>query len=238
MTPGPSPAPRVSALGSPRRPPTLDTYPIFHHPPAIRRMSSAPIQPAPVDKTPFLAAAAVFIAVAALILALAIKPLGLAELIGLLACVSSASIFATIPFAIDHARRTEASRRAPSEPPHPAAGALDAEQLADRVATAVDARIASALPSLAAQITAELNAAEDRRRAELQTALAASAPARPVDADTVTAPTGAKPRLGRGLLGLMHAPGALAAKPAAAPSPDSPATGADAGGSEDDRAAA
>ena len=189
-------------------------------------MSSSAATPAPVAKTPFLSAAAFFLGVAALVFALAIKPLGAAELIGLLACVSAASIFAAIPFAVDHARRLPGN----AEPQLGRPPALDADRLAARVAAEIDSRLAAALPALAGQITAELNAAEEKRRAELQTALAAAAaPARPVDADSVSSPVGAQPRLGRGLLGLMHAPGALA-KPAAAPS--------SASGAEDDRAAA
>jgi len=190
--------------------------------------------PAPVAKTPFLAAAALFVGVAALVFTLAIKPLGAAELLGLLACIAAASAFATLPFAIDFTRRADASLApAPASakvaiPAAPAAPAIDADQLAAQVAAAVDVRLSATLPQFAAQITAALAAAEEKRRAELQAALAAATPARPVDSDTVSAPAGAKPRLGRGLLGLMHAPSALTAK---APG-EAPAS------SEDERAAA
>ncbi len=199
-------------------------------------MSSAAHHSVSVAKTPFLSAAALFLGVAALVFALAIKPLGAAELVGLLACVAAASVFATIPFVVDHTRRSIAfPREIPAATPPlstSTAPALDADRLAAQIAaaveSAVDARLASTLPDLAAQITASLAATEEKRRAELQAALAATTPARPVDSDTVSAPAGAKPRLGRGLLGLMHAPSALTAK---APG-EAPAS------SEDERAAA
>ncbi len=193
-------------------------------------MSSATHQPAPVAKTPFLAAAALFLGVAALVFALAIKPLGVAELLGLLACVGAASAFATIPFVLDFARRLPAAPAsvAVAIPAAPASPGIDADQLAAQVAAAIDVRLSATLPALSSQIVAELAAAEEKRRAELQAALAAATPARPVDSDTVSAPAGAKPRLGRGLLGLMHAPSALTAKtPGEAPA-----------SSEDERAAA
>lgn len=160
-----------------------------------------------IPKAPFLGASALLCAAAVLIGVVAIRPLGAAELLGLLVCVGAASACATIPFVIDFTRRLDATR-APAAPaqisaapaPAPApAPQIDSAQLAAQVAEIVEARLA---------------AAEDRRRAELQAALAAATPARPVDSDTVSAPAGAKPRLGRGLLGLMHAPGAIAAKPA------------------------
>ncbi len=194
-------------------------------------MSSASSQPVSVAKTPFLAAAALFLGVATLVFALAIKPLGAAELVGLLACAAAAAAFATIPFVLDFARSSYPSPAPVSAPlqaapAQPAAPAIDADQLAAQVAAAIDVRLAAALPQLAAQIAAELSAAEERRRAELQATLAATTPARPVDADAVSAPAGAKPRLGRGLLGLMHAPAALAAKPGptadATPEPAAP----------------
>ncbi|MBC8011913.1 MAG: hypothetical protein H7067_17640 [Burkholderiales bacterium] len=169
-----------------------------------------------VPKTPFLAAAALFLGVAALIGALAIRPLGAAELLGLLACTAAAAVFATIPFAIDLTRRLDANRvLIKSEPitdqpatevcnPYGYKSALDPEALAASIATAVEARL-----------DARLAAAEETRRAEIQAAIAATTPPRIHDADTIAPPasaassaTGAsaKPRLGRGLLGLMHAP--------------------------------
>jgi hypothetical protein len=216
-----------------------------------------------VPKTPFLAVSALFLGVAALVGVLAIKPLGAAELLGLLACVASATVFATVPFTIDLTRRLDARRHA-SDPAQTAAlpapeirhqsgdkPALDAEALVTRIATAVEARLdasletrlAAALPAfreqLASALTTGLAAAEETRRAEIQAAIAATTPPRALDADNIAPPaaasTGAagKPRLGRGLLGLMHAPAALAAKPAAPSAGDSrePAT-------DDDRAAA
>jgi|GEM_PF-6284056 hypothetical protein len=192
-------------------------------------------------KAPFLAASGLFCAVAVLIGLLAIKPLGGAELLGLLACVGAASVFATIPFVLDFARRADAARAAtlvPAAQPEPAptvapAPAIDTAAISAEIASAVDARLAAALPELATRITASLAAAEEKRRAELQAALAAATPARPVDADAISAPAGAKPRLGRGLLGLMHSPSALSSKPASASNSTAPQDD-----SGDDRAAA
>lgn len=169
-------------------------------------MSSAPATPPPVAKTPFLAAAAFFLAAAALVLALSIRPLGAAELIGLLACVSAASVFATIPFSLDFARRSPVERSAPAA----AAPLIDPAALAEQISAAVESRLA---------------AAEDRRRDELLRAAAAAAAAStaapsgsrpPLDTDQINAPasTAAKPRLGRGLASLIHNPSALA-KPSA-----------------------
>ena len=163
-------------------------------------------------KAPFVAASALFCVVAVLIGSFAIKPLGAAELLGLLACVASASISATIPFVLDFARRADAARGfASAAQPAPT---LDTPALSAQVAAAVEARLAAALPELAAQITASLAAAEEKRRAEFEAALAAATPPRPFEAEAITAPPGAKPRLGRGLAGLMHHPSALAKPPA------------------------
>ncbi len=167
-------------------------------------------------KAPFVAASALFCVVAVLIGSFAIKPLGAAELLGLLACVASASISTTIPFALDFARRADATRGFASgaRPAAQPAPTLDTSALSAEVAAAVEARLSAALPELAAQITASLAAAEEKRRAEFQAALAAATPPRPFEAEAITAPPGAKPRLGRGLAGLMHHPSALAKPPA------------------------
>ena len=162
-------------------------------------MPSLHSQPAPVDKTPFLAAAALFLGVAALVFALAIKPLGLAELLGLLACVAASSTFATLPFALDFARTT-ASSNVTSVPPAPEA--IDTEKLAAQVADLVEARLA---------------AADQRRQDEIiRAALAARSAIEPPAAppspssDRTSAPSPAsKPRLGRGLASLIHNPAAL-----------------------------
>lgn len=176
-------------------------------------MSSPASQPAPVAKTPFLAAAALFLGVAGLVFAFAIKPLGAAELIGLLGCVAAASAFATIPFVLDFARRSQVAIPPALAPAAPVPSTVDAGQLAAQVADLVEARLA---------------AAEDRRRDDILRAALAARPApveqpasaeapRPLDADQIAAPAAAKPRLGRGLASLIHNPSALA-KPAA-PSP-------------------
>jgi hypothetical protein len=83
------------------------------------------------------------------------------------------------------------------------------------------------------RITAALIAAEAARRAEQQAAIAATTPARVLDVNHLSAPSArAKPRLGRGLLGLMQSPSALAA--ATKPDPR-PAASSD---SDNDRTAA
>jgi hypothetical protein len=179
---------------------------------------SAPESLAPrVAKAPFFAAAVFFLFAAALILALAIRPLGAAELIGLLACVAAAAVFVTIPFAVDFTRQ---GIRGNAEP------RLDliSAALAEQISAAVEARLA---------------ASEERRREELLRAAAAAAtPARSVAApasarplpsvDDIAPPAAsAKPRLGRGLSSLIHNPSALT-RPAPAP----------AGAAEEDRAAA
>ncbi|MCX6936520.1 MAG: hypothetical protein NTU80_01275 [Verrucomicrobia bacterium] len=53
---------------------------------------------------------------------------------------------------------------------------------------------------------------EENRQTEIRAAVAATPP-RVIDSDTVATPAGTKPRLGRGLLGLMHAPGAVTPPP-------------------------
>jgi hypothetical protein len=71
---------------------------------------------------------------------------------------------------------------------------------------------AADLEKITATVTAALTAVEAARRAEQHAAIAATTPARVLDADHLPAPSAnAKPRLGRGLLGLMQSPTALAA---------------------------
>ena len=187
-------------------------------------MSSLSSQPAPVAKTPFLAAAALFLGVAALVFALAIKPLGAAELLGLLACAAAAAVFATIPFARASAAPA-VSPVSPVAPVAPVAEAIDTEKLAARVADLVEARLA---------------AVDQRRQDEIiRAALAARpAPAEPPavspapNSDQISAPAAsAKPRLGRGLASLIHNPAALAR-------PDLVEQSKSAPGDENERAAA
>ncbi len=59
---------------------------------------------------------------------------------------------------------------------------------------------------------------DEKRQTEIRVAVAAT-PTRTIDSDTVATPAGTKPRLGRGLLGLMHAPGAISPPPPATPPP-------------------
>lgn len=160
-----------------------------------------------VAKKPFFAAAALFLSVAAFIGAFAIAPLGIAELLGLLACVAAASGFVTAPFVFDFARRFEA--RPPATPTEPA---FSKEELGQHIAEVLDSRLAAALPEFTAQLSVALAEREEQRRAEIQAALTTTPP-RQIDADALPAsPSGGKSRLGRGLLGLMH--GATAITPA------------------------
>lgn len=207
-------------------------------------MSSPAAQPAPVAKTPFLVAAVSLLAVAVLVGVLAIRPLGATELLGMFGCVAAAAVFAAIPHVVDFTRRLDASRPravespvpapapAPVPAPPPPAPRIDAALLAAEVSAAVEARIEAATPTLnariaetvAAAVASAFAAAEEKRRAEVEAALVATTPPRALDADAVpvSAP-GAKPRLGRGLLGLMHGAGALS-RPDGAPGPtDRPA---------------
>ncbi|MEO0054532.1 MAG: hypothetical protein RLZZ50_479 [Verrucomicrobiota bacterium] len=141
---------------------------------------------------PCLAAAALFAGLAVVIARLAVAPLGAADLLGIAACAAGSGAFATLAFTL---------RSGNAEPrlglPSPA---LDTAALAEQIATAVDARLA---------------ASEERRHDDL---LRAAQAARPVQTETsapaltsdqIFAPAAAKPRLGRGLAGLMHHPSAL-----------------------------
>ncbi len=199
-------------------------------------MSSPAAQPAPVAKTPFLVAAVSLLAVAVLVGVLAIRPLGATELLGMFGCVAAAAVFAAIPHVVDFTRRLDASRpravESPMPAPPPPAPRIDAALLAAEVSAAVEARIEAATPTLnariaetvAAAVAAAFAAAEEKRRAEVEAALVATTPPRALDADAVpvSAP-GARPRLGRGLLGLMHGAGALSRPDGAAGPTDRPA---------------
>jgi hypothetical protein len=146
---------------------------------------------APSARKPCLAAAAFFAGLALLIARLAVAPLGAADLLGIAACAAAAGAFATLAFA----HRS-------------AAPALSNEALADQISAAIEAR---------------LSASDDRRRDDLLRAAQAARPdpsAPALTTDAISAPSAsAKPRLGRGLAGLMHNPSALRARPADAPPP-------------------
>ncbi len=179
----------------------------------------------PIPKLPFLAAAALFWLLAGFIARVAIRPLGAADLLGMGACVAAGAAFATIPFVVDFTRRLEAGRhRDPAAGQQPAAPVpqpapqLSAEALAAHIAAAVDARLTAALPAWTGQLAAALASADEKRREEILKAVAAT-PARQIDTDAVSVPAGTKARLGRGLLGLMHAPGAIT-PPAPEPTDD------------------
>jgi len=180
---------------------------------------------APAHRKPALVAAVFFAAVAVLVARLAVAPLGPADLLGIAACAAAAGVFATLAFI------PPSSVRAPKAETHPHNTEIglrpaDLEEFAARMET-----------RLAATVVAALADAEETRRAEIRASVAASTPPRQLDTDAITS-AGAKPRLGRGLLGLMHAPAALAttAKPVvvAAPATNSSATGP----GQDERAAA
>ena len=138
--------------------------------------------PSPARK-PCLAASALFAALALLIAKLALAPLGAADLLGISASAAAAGAFAALAFAL---------RPLPGN-----AGLQPGLSAAD-------------LEKITATVTAALTAAEAARRAEQQAAIAATTPPRALDTDAIPAPSsGAKPRLGRGLLGLMQSPSAL-----------------------------
>lgn len=154
--------------------------------------------PSTTARRPCLAAALVFAVLAFLIARFAVAPLGVSDLLGIAACAAAAGASATLAFTL----------RAPAPSVLPAATAptFNTAALAAEIAAAVDARLAAS--------------ADQRREELLRAATAASTQnSPPPDTDTIAAPTGAKPRLGRGLLGLMHAPGAISLPPAAAAHP-------------------
>lgn len=160
-------------------------------------------------RTPCLAAAALFAALGVLIAKLALAPLAAADLLGISACAAAAGAFATLAFT-----------RPWNAEPRPGFAAADLEKITATVAAA-------------------LAAAEASRRAEQQAAITATTPPRALDSDAIAAPpTGAKPRLGRGLLGLMQSPSALARPVHATPASGPAAESTNAAQPADDRAAA
>lgn len=188
-------------------------------------MSSASITPHPA-KSPCLIAAAAFVALAVLIGSLAAAPLGAADLVGISACAAAAGVFATLAFTLRVPAPPVVIRETSAAPVAPAAqsAGLDATELS----ALLDERLAAAFA-----------AADEKRRAEVAAAVAATTPARAVEAAAVPAPAaGAKPRLGRGLLGLMHSPEALARAGGASGSPSSPVDPVAADDQEPERAAA
>jgi len=149
--------------------------------------------PSPVSKIPFLAASVLFAAVAGVVARIAPSPLDAIELVCLLAATAAASAFATAAFT---------RRPAPSPA---AAPQLSPADFAAQIAKAVETRLA---------------AADQSRRNEILRAVAET-PVRQIDIDALPAPApGSKTRLGRGLLGLMHGPGAITTSPAKAIEPD------------------
>lgn len=171
---------------------------------------------------PCLAAAAFFAALGALIARLAVAPLGAADLLGISACAAAAGAFATLAFTL----------RAPERIAQPQAATtamLPAAELEKLTAT-LESRLAA---QVSAALSAGFAAADEKRQAEVQAAVTATTPPRELDTDKLPTPAaGAKPRLGRGLLGLMQSPSALAS--VARPTPPTVSAAED----EDERAAA
>lgn len=162
-----------------------------------------------VSKIPFFVAAVLFAAAAVFISRVSATKLDALELACLGACLAAAGASAAIPFALAHARRSAPVSAVPSiiaaapTAASAAAPALDAEALAARVSSAVDARLDAALPAFTAQLAEALAALDEKRRAEVLQAVSENPALRPIDSDTVPAAAG-KPRLGRGLEGLIR----------------------------------
>ncbi len=166
-----------------------------------------------VSKIPFFVAAVLFAAAAVFISRVSATKLDALELACLGACLAAAGASAAIPFALAHARRaadSNSSAAAPAAAPVAASTAaaalspaLDPYALAARVASAVDARLDAALPAFTAQLAEALAALDEKRRAEVLQAVSENPALRPIDSDTVPAAAG-KPRLGRGLEGLIR----------------------------------
>lgn len=195
-----------------------------------------------VSKIPFFVAAVLFAGAAVFISRVSATKLDALELACLGACLAAAGASAAIPFALAHARRTAATTvsappatnpvisSASLAQPAPAATApapaFDSEALAARVASAVDARLDAALPAFTAQLAEALAALDEKRRAEVLQAVAENPALRPIDSDTVPAAAG-KPRLGRGLEGLIRGntpkPAAVSTAPASDSAPESAA---------------
>lgn len=164
-----------------------------------------------VSKIPFFVAAVLFAAAAVFISRVSATKLDALELACLGACLAAAGASAAIPFALAHARRPAPVS---TDSRSPAAPALDSEALAARVASAVDARLEAALPAFTAQLAEALAALDEKRRAEVLQAVSENPALRPIDSDTVPAAAG-KPRLGRGLEGLIRGNTPKHAAPAA-----------------------
>lgn len=151
-----------------------------------------------VSKTPFFVAAGLFAAAAVLVARVSSIKLDALELACFGACLAAAGACAAVPFAFFYARRHELPATAPAS-----GGSSDPTALAAHIGTAIDARLTAALPAFTAQLAEALAALDDKRRAEILLAVAETTVPRPFDSDTVPASTG-KPRLGRGLEGLIR----------------------------------
>jgi hypothetical protein len=157
-----------------------------------------------VSQIPYLVAAALFAAAAVFISRITATRLDALELACLGACLAAAGACTAIPMALAYVRH-----QSPSAPPAP----IDPEALTARITADVDARLNAALPAFTAQLSAALAALDDKRRAEVLLAVAGNSTPRALDSDTITPSTG-KPRLGRGLEGLIRG---NAPKPSAVP---------------------
>ena len=144
---------------------------------------------------PCLAAATLFAGLAVVIARLAVAPLGAADLIGIAACAAGSGAFATLAFTLGP--RPASANAAP----HSTRG-IDAAALAEQIAATIDARLAAAGERRQEEM---LRAALAARPAPVQT----EPPGAAFTSDQISAPGTAKPRLGRGLAGLMHHPSAL-----------------------------
>lgn len=151
-----------------------------------------------VSKTPFFVAAGLFAAAAVFVARVSSTKLDALELACFGACLAAAGACAAVPFAFFYARRHELPATAPAS-----GGSSDPTALAAHIGTAIDARLTAALPAFTAQLAEALAALDDKRRAEILLAVAETTVPRPFDSDTVPASTG-KPRLGRGLEGLIR----------------------------------
>lgn len=160
-------------------------------------MQSSATSPS-VSKTPFFVAAGLFAAAAVFVARVSSTKLDALELACFGACLAAAGACAAVPFAFFYARRHELHAPAPAS-----GGSSDPTALAANIGNAVDARLTAALPAFTAQLAEALAALEDKRRAEVLLAVAETPAPRPFDSDTVPVSTG-KPRLGRGLEGLIR----------------------------------
>jgi len=148
---------------------------------------SSPAPLSSVSKIPFFVAAGLFATAAVFISRVTTTKLDALELACFGTCLAAAGACAAVPF-------VRASRPT---------GKPAAEVLPDQITAAIDARLAAALPAFTAQLAEALAALDDKRRAEILLAVAENPALRPIDSDTVPAASG-KPRLGRGLEGLIR----------------------------------